>query len=47
MIRKEFIVAENQRGLLVKDGRLLRMLDPGRHVLWDWDNRLRTEIVPA
>ena len=47
MIRKEVIVAENQRGLLVKDGRLLRMLDPGRHVLWDWDNRLRAEIVPA
>lgn len=47
MIRKEFIVAENQRGLLVKDGRLIRMLDPGRHMLWDWDNRLRAEIVPA
>lgn len=47
MIRKEVIVAENQRGLLVKDGRLLRMLDPGRHMLWDWDHRLRTEIVSA
>jgi hypothetical protein len=23
------------------------MLDPGRHVLWDWDNRLRAEIVTA
>jgi regulator of protease activity HflC (stomatin/prohibitin superfamily) len=23
------------------------MLDPGRHMLWDWDNRLRAEIVPA
>ena len=47
MIRKEVIVAENQRGLLVKDGRLLKMLDPGRHAFWDWDNRLRAEIVAA
>jgi regulator of protease activity HflC (stomatin/prohibitin superfamily) len=47
MIRKEVIVAENQRGLLVKDGRLLTMLDPGRHAFWDWDNRLRAEIVAA
>ncbi|QNA84310.1 slipin family protein [Sphingomonas sp. So64.6b] len=47
MIRKEFIVAENQRGLLVKDGRLLQMLDPGRHTFWDWDNRLSAEIVTA
>jgi regulator of protease activity HflC (stomatin/prohibitin superfamily) len=47
MIRKDYIVAENQRGLLVKDGRLIRVLDPGRHVLWDWGNRLRVEIVSA
>ena len=47
MIRKDYIVAENQRGLLVKDGRLIRMLDPGRHSFWDWGNRLRVELVPA
>jgi regulator of protease activity HflC (stomatin/prohibitin superfamily) len=47
MIRKEYIVAENQRGLLVKDGRLIRVLDPGRHVFWDWSNRLHVELYPA
>lgn len=44
MIRKVVIVAENQRGLLIKDGRLVRVLDPGRHVLWDWWNRLEIEV---
>lgn len=47
MIRKTMIIADNQRGLLIKDGRFLRVLGPGRHVLWDWFNRLRYEIVSA
>ena len=47
MIRKIATIAENQRGLLIKDGRLIRMLDPGRHVFWDWADRLRIEIVFA
>src|SRR5690348_3732109 len=47
MIRKDYIVAENQRGLLIKDGRLVQLLDPGRHRLWDWGNRQRVELVSA
>ncbi|TMJ13451.1 MAG: slipin family protein [Alphaproteobacteria bacterium] len=47
MIRKDYIVAENQRGLLTKDGRLINVLEPGRHSFWDFRNRLGVEIVPA
>ena len=34
-MRTVFIVSETERGLLVKDGRLMRVLEPGRHVIWD------------
>ena len=47
MIRKDSIVAENQRGLLTRDGRLIEVLGPGRHRYWDFGNRLEVEIVPA
>lgn len=47
MIRKDYIVAENQRGLLVKDGRLIDVLGPGRHSIWDFRGRLSVEIVQA
>ena len=47
MLRKVYIIAENQRGLLIKDGRLTRVLDPGRHVFWDFLNRKYVEIVSA
>lgn len=46
-MRKIVTIAENQRGLLVKDGRLISILDSGRHGLWDWGNRMRVEIVDA
>ncbi|HEX6741507.1 MAG TPA: slipin family protein, partial [Sphingomicrobium sp.] len=46
-MRKVYVIAENQRGLLVKDGRLIRVLGPGRHAFWDFLNRLRVEIVSA
>jgi len=46
-MRKIVTIAENQRGLLVKDGRLISILDSGRHGLWDWGNRMRVEIVSA
>ena len=36
---KTFIVAENQRGLLVRDGRLVRVLEPGLHRFWLWNSR--------
>jgi len=46
-MRKVYVIAENQRGLLVKDGRLIRVLGPGRHAFWDFLNRLHVEIVSA
>ncbi len=42
-----YVIAENQRGLLVRDGRLVRMLDPGRHTIWNWGRRTQVEIVVA
>jgi len=36
---KTFVIAENQRGLLVRDGRLVRVLEPGRHRFWLWDSQ--------
>ncbi|QUL38871.1 slipin family protein [Erythrobacter sp. JK5] len=45
---KWFIIAENQRGLLVKDGRLVRVLEPGRHFYWLWNSsRMQLDIVAA
>jgi regulator of protease activity HflC (stomatin/prohibitin superfamily) len=34
--RKEIIVFEYERGLLYRDGRLERVLDPGRYRFWAW-----------
>ncbi len=47
MQRLHFIIAENQRGLLVRDGRIVRMLAPGRHVVWDWARRTNVETFTA
>jgi regulator of protease activity HflC (stomatin/prohibitin superfamily) len=47
MIRKEYVVAENQRGLLTQDGRIIRMLEPGRHAFWDFRDRLNVETFVA
>ena len=47
MTRKVYVIAENQRGLLIKDGRLIHVLEPGRHAFWDFRNRQRVEIVSA
>jgi len=44
---KTFIVGDNQRGLLIEDGRLINILQPGRHRLWDWGNRKRVELFTA
>jgi regulator of protease activity HflC (stomatin/prohibitin superfamily) len=45
---KTFVIAENQRGLLVKDGRLVRVLEPGLHRFWLWNSRRdRVEIDTA
>ena len=47
MMRKAVVVAETQRGLLIRDGRLIRILEPGRHILWDVFGRLETHVVDA
>lgn len=41
---KTFVIAENQRGLLVKDGRLVQVLEPGQHRYWLW-NSARMQVV--
>lgn len=47
MIRKGYVVAENQRGLLTRDGRLIQILEPGRHAFWDFRGRLKVETFVA
>lgn len=42
-----FIVAENQRGLLIEDGRIIAVMGPGRHRVSNWLGRKRVEIVDA
>ncbi len=44
---KTFVIAENQRGLLIEDGRVTDILPPGRYRLWDWLNRKRVETFVA
>lgn len=46
-MRKSFVVAENQRGLLIRDGRLIDVLEPGRHAYWDVNGRLSMEPCDA
>lgn len=46
-MRKSFVIAENRRGLLIRDGRLIDVLEPGRHVRWDMHGRLSCEIHEA
>ncbi len=46
-MRKSFVVAENQRGLLIRDGRLIQVLEPGRHAFWDVNGRLSVELCDA
>lgn len=39
------IIEEKQRGLLYRDGRLVRWLEPGRHRFWAWRAEWRVERV--
>ena len=41
----EFIVRDDERVLLSQDGKFLRLLGPGRHAQFDWNNRLTGETV--
>jgi regulator of protease activity HflC (stomatin/prohibitin superfamily) len=42
-----FVIAENQRGLLIQDGRIIDVLGPGRHRISNWLGRKRVELVDA
>ncbi|MDF7773857.1 SPFH domain-containing protein [Sphingomonas sp. AOB5] len=42
-----FVIAENQRGLLIQDGRIIDVLGPGRHRISNWLGRKSVEIVDA
>jgi len=44
---KTIVVSEKQRGLLIRDGRFIDMLAPGRHRLFDPLGRLTVELCDA
>lgn len=44
---KTYVIAENQRGLLIKDGRIVRLLEPGRHRYLDLFGALSADIVDS
>lgn len=39
-LRKVVTVKDYELGLLIRDGRFMRVLEPGRHVFWDLNGRL-------
>ena len=39
------IIEEHQRGLLYRDGRLIKWLEPGRHRYWAWGAEWRIELI--
>ena len=41
----KIIVADNYRGLLYRNGRLVEWLEPGKHVRWAWLDRLQSESI--
>ena len=41
----EFIVKDDERAFLTRDGRFERLLGPGRHTSFDWNRRLAAETV--
>ena len=43
----KFVVAENQRGLLIEDGRIMDVMEPGRHRVSNWLGRKHVELVDA
>ena len=47
MLRKTFVVADHQSGLLKKDGRVVEVLEPGRHVIWDVRGCYALEYIDA
>jgi len=47
MMFKTVIVSDKQRGLLIRDGRFIRMLEPGRHCLASLVGTLSVELFDA
>ena len=41
----EFIVKDDERAFLSRDGRFEKLLEPGRHKAFDWNRRLSAEVV--
>jgi regulator of protease activity HflC (stomatin/prohibitin superfamily) len=41
----EFTIKDNERGFLTRDGRFVRLLGPGRHKEFDWNNSVAVEVV--
>ena len=46
-MRKTFVVADTERGLLIQDGRLIQVLEPGRHAFWDVFGQIKIERCDA
>lgn len=43
-LKKEVTIYEYERGLLYKEGRYERLLEPGRYVFWRWE---RVDVTPV
>lgn len=43
-LRKAGVILEYERGLLYRDGRFVRLLEPGRYVFWRWEN-VKMQVV--
>jgi regulator of protease activity HflC (stomatin/prohibitin superfamily) len=41
---KKIVIAEAQRGLLFKDKQFARVLLPGVHYVWDWQNQYQVQL---
>ena len=39
------VIKEEERGFLYRDGAFVRLLEPGRHTLFDWRRRLGCDVV--
>jgi hypothetical protein len=36
-LKKEVVIWEYERGLLYRDGKLDRVMEPGRYEFWSWE----------
>jgi regulator of protease activity HflC (stomatin/prohibitin superfamily) len=44
LLMKTLTVTDGERALLTRNGRLERVLEPGRHLLFDWRHQLTAEV---